>query len=76
MIGRSPKTFTVEEAQQQLGAIVDLALGGESVAIVKDSKLLFLQESSSFEAIPMAPPGYFDDIYDEEYVRATNEAGR
>lgn len=67
------KTFTVEEARQQLGELVDLALQGEPVAIVKDAEMLVLQKPLSVEPIPMAPPGYFADCYDEEYIRESNE---
>ena len=69
------KTFSVEEASRQLDDLFELAKRGEEIAIVKDSRVLFLRESPPFEPIPEAPPGYFDDIYDEKYVRESNALG-
>ena len=70
------KTYTVEEVRSQLDEIVGLALGGEPIAIVKDSETLVLQKSLFSEPIPEHPPGYFDDIYDEDYVRECNEMAK
>ena len=70
------KTFTVEEAKERFSEMVELALQGEPVTIIQGSEALVLQKPLFVEPIPMAPPGYFDDIYDEEYVRECNEFGK
>ena len=69
-------TFTAEEAKEKIGEVLALAFQGEPVAITRGSETLLLQKSLFAEPIPTAPPGYFDDIYDEEYVRECNEFGK
>ena len=69
-------TLSLSEAKQRLGEIADRAIKGEQIIIIRKSKLLILKELELPEPIPMRPPGYFDDCYDEEYVRETNEFGR
>ncbi len=67
--------LSISEAKQRLGEIADRAIQGEQIVIIRKSKLLVLKELEIPEPIPMRPPGYFDDCYDAEYVRESNELG-
>jgi hypothetical protein len=69
-------TVSISQAKQKLGEIADLAIRGEQVVIIRKSKLLVLKELEIPEAIPIRPPGYFDDCYDAESIRESNELGK
>ena len=60
------KTISINEAAGQFDTLMELALQGEPILIETGSKLLLLHEVPS---LPVAPAGFFDDIYDEDYVR-------
>ena len=60
------KTVLIHEAAEQLEVLLELALHGETILIETGSRLLLLREIPS---LPVAPPGFFDEIYDEEYIR-------
>lgn len=57
------KTFSIREAKSKLNRVADMALQGEYVFIVHKSRLLQLQPMSSARAVPIRPPGYFEDCY-------------
>jgi len=65
-------TISISEAKQRLGEIADRALRGEQIVIIRKTKLLVLKEFEVPEPIPMHPLGYFNDIYDDEYVKESN----
>ncbi|HWB58748.1 MAG TPA: type II toxin-antitoxin system prevent-host-death family antitoxin [Chthoniobacteraceae bacterium] len=65
-------TISVSEAKQRLGEIADRVIQGEQIVIVRKSKLLVLKQLEIPEPIPMRPPGYFDDCYDEAEVNELN----
>lgn len=44
--------------------------------IIRKSKLPVLKEFEIPDPIPMHPPGYFNDIYDDEYVKESNMLAR
>lgn len=69
-------TLSISEARRRLGEIADRAIRGEQIIIIRKSKLLVLKELELPEPVPMRPPGYFEDCYDEEYVRESNELAR
>jgi hypothetical protein len=66
-------TVSISVAKQRLGEIADRAIEGEHVVIVRKSKLLVLKPLELPEPIPMRPPGYFHDCYDEEATRESNK---
>ena len=56
--------YSISQAKQHLGEIVDRAIKGERVMIIRKSQLLTLNPLDIPESVPMRPPGYFDDCYD------------
>lgn len=69
--------LSISEAKQRLGEIADRAIEGEHVVIVRKSKLLVLKPLELPEPVPMRPPGYFQDCYDEAAAKESNKlAGR
>jgi hypothetical protein len=65
-------TLSISEAKQRLGEIADRAIKGEQIVIIRKSKLLVLKELELPEPIPLRPPGYFAEVYDEDYVKEMN----
>ena len=75
------KTLSYDEAREQFADITDLDAQGEPVIILKNAERLILQKDSrkpvsdgeegaaTHDAYgePLAPPGFFNSIYDEEY---------
>jgi prevent-host-death family protein len=66
-------TISISEAKQRLGEIADRAIEGEHVVIVRKSKLLVLKPLELPEPVPLRPPGYFHDCYDEEAIKESNK---
>lgn len=60
------KTVSIDEAAAQFASLAELAFQGESVFIERDSQTLLLKV---IPAMPMAPAGFYEDIYDEEYIK-------
>jgi len=69
-------TLSISEAKQRLGEIADRAIKGEQIVIIRKSKLLVLKELELPEPIPLRPLGYFDEVYDEDYVKEMNMLAR
>jgi hypothetical protein len=65
-------TISVSEAKQRLGEMADRAIEGEHIVIVRKSKLLVLKPLELPEPVPMRPPGYFEDCYDEREAKESN----
>ena len=70
-----PTTVSISQAKQRLGEIADRALEGEQIIIVRKSHLLVLQPLQLPEPVPMRPPGYFQDCYDKDAIKESNELG-
>jgi hypothetical protein len=66
-------TISISEAKQRLGEIADRALEGEHVVIIRKSKLLVLKPLEIPEPVPMRPSGYFEDCYDREAAKESNQ---
>ena len=66
-------TFSISEAKQRLGEIADRAIEGDHVVIVRKSKLLVLKPLELPEPVPMRPPGYFQDCYDQDAIKESNK---
>ncbi len=64
------KTVSIDEAKEQFASLAELAFQGESVFIEKDSQVLLLKV---IPAMPVAPAGFYEDIYDEEYVKEAQQ---
>ena len=65
-------TLSISEAKQRLGEMADRAIEGEHIVIVRKSRLLVLKPMELPEPVPMRPPGYFEDCYDEDAVKESN----
>ncbi len=61
-------TLTLDEAQQNLGDAVRKALGGEEVTIKVGAQIIRLVQD-----IPLRPPGYFSDCYQDPEDAAFEE---
>ena len=73
IIGSMPTTtVSISEAKQRLGEIADRAIEGEHIVIVRKSKLLVLKPLELPEPVPMRPPGYFQDCYDQDAAEESN----
>jgi hypothetical protein len=66
-------TVSISEAKQRLGEMADRAIDGEHIVIVRKSKLLVLKPLELPEPVPMRPPGYFQDCYDEDAIKESNK---
>jgi hypothetical protein len=66
------KTLSISEAKRRFGRVADQALRGETVIIVRKSRLLQLQEYKPIEPVPMRPPGYFKKVYSKVEIRKMN----
>jgi hypothetical protein len=66
-------TISISEAKQRLGEFADRAIEGEQIVILRKSKLLVLKPLELPEPVPMRPPGYFQDCYDEDAVKESNK---
>lgn len=65
-------TVSISEAKQRLGEIADRAIEGDHIVIVRKSRLLVLKPLDLPEPIPMRPPGYFHDCYDQKAIKESN----
>jgi hypothetical protein len=66
-------TFSISQAKQRLGEIADRAIEGDQVVIVRKSKLLVLKPLELPEPVPIRPPGYFQDCYDQDAIKESNK---
>jgi len=66
-------TISISEAKQRLGEIANRAIEGDHIVIVRKSKLLVLKSLEIPEPVPMRPPGYFQDCYDEDAAQESNK---
>lgn len=60
------KTLTVSEARDSLGEVLDEALAGQTVVIMRHDQPVMLQPCQAPAPIPRRPPGYFDDCYSDK----------
>ncbi len=65
-------SFTLSRAKTFLGRLVDKAVKGEPVYIVRGQQRCILQYVPEIEPIPMRPPGYFANCYSREEIALDN----
>lgn len=68
------KSLTILEAAPQLESLAELAIHGETVLLTSKAGSLVLRPLQQSAPVPIHPPGFFDDIYDEEEIKLTNLA--
>jgi hypothetical protein len=66
------KTLSISEAKRRFGRVADRALRGETIIIVRKSRLLQLQEYKPIEPIPIRPLGYFKNLDTKAEIRKMN----
>jgi hypothetical protein len=66
------QSFTLSRAKTYLGRLVDKALKGETVYILRGQHRFILQHVREIEPIPMRPPGYFANCYTREEIELDN----
>ena len=71
-----PTTISISEAKRRLGEIADRAIQGEQIVISRKSRLLVLKELDIPEPVPIRPPGFFDDCYEERAAKESNKLAR
>ena len=64
--GGPAQSFTLSHAKTYLGRLVDKAMEGETVYIVRGPHRFILQHVPEIEPIPLRPPGYFAACYTRE----------
>jgi hypothetical protein len=70
------QSFTLSKAKTYLGRLVEKAIKGETVYIVRGRHRFILQEVPEIEPIPIRPPGYFANCYTNEEVALNNRLSK
>ena len=71
------KTLTVNQAKDSLDEVLDEALAGETIVILRRNQPVLLQPCPLPAPIPRRPPGYFDDCYtDKSECELENRCGQ
>lgn len=71
------KTLTVSQARNALGRVLDQALSGQTIVILRHNQPVLLQPCQIPGPIPQHPSGYFDDCYtDPDECELENRCGR
>ena len=68
--------FTLSNAKTYLGRLVEKASRGEAVYIVKGRHRFILQEVPEIDPIPIRPPNYFSDIYNQAEIEEENRLAK
>jgi hypothetical protein len=66
------QSFTLSRAKTYLGRLVDKALKGEPVYIIRGQQRFLLQHIPEIEPIPLRPPGYFMSCYTPAEIELDN----
>jgi len=70
------QSFTLSSAKTYLGRLVEKAMKGEAVYIVRGRHRFILQEVPEIEPIPMRPAGYFAQCYTKEEIALDNRLSK
>ena len=60
------QTLTVSQAKDSLDQVLDQALAGETIVIMRHDQPVLLQPCQISPPVPRHPPGYFDDCYKDK----------
>jgi hypothetical protein len=66
------QSYTLSNAKTYLGRLLEKAMHGELVYIVRGQHRFTLQHVPEIEPIPMRPPGYFAQCYTREETDLDN----
>jgi hypothetical protein len=70
------ETFTLTRAKTFLGRLIEKAGRGETVYIIRGQRRFLLQEVPPIDPIPIRPPGYFADCYNESEIAGDNRLAK
>ena len=70
------QSFTLSSAKTYLGRLVEKAMKGETVYIIRGRHRFILQEVPEIEPIPLRPPGYFANCYTNEEIASDNRLSK
>jgi hypothetical protein len=73
--GRS-QSYTLSTAKTYLGRLLEKAMHGEPVYIVRGQDRFTLQHLPEIEPIPLRPPGYFAPCYTREEIALDNRLSK
>ena len=68
--------FTLSNAKTYLGRLIEKASRGETVFIVKGPRRYVLQEVPEIDPIPIRPPNYFANVYNQAEIREDNRLAK
>jgi hypothetical protein len=66
------ETYSLSKAKTYLGRLVEKAVKGDTVYIVRGSQRFVLQHVPEIAPIPQRPPGYFANCYTREELKLEN----
>lgn len=70
------QSFTLSSAKTYLGRLVEKAMKGETVYIVRGRHRFILQEVPEIEPIPLRPPGFFANCYTSQEIALDNRLSK
>jgi hypothetical protein len=70
------QSFTLSRAKTYLGRLVDKAMKGEPVYIVRGQQRFILQHVPDIEPIPMRPPGFFANCDSRAEIELANRLSK
>ena len=70
------QSFGLSSAKTYLGRLLEKALNGETVYIIRGRHRFILQEVPEIEPIPMRPAGYFADCYTKAEIALDNRLSK
>jgi hypothetical protein len=68
--------FSLSTAKTYLGRLVDKAVRGETVYIVKGRRRFVLQAVPEIEPVPIRPAGYFTGAYSRAEIQEENRLAK
>ncbi len=69
-------SYSLSQAKTYLGRLVDKAMRGEPVYIIRGRQRFVLEYVPEIEPIPMRPPGYFANCYSPEEIALDNRLSK
>jgi len=70
------QSYTLSNAKTYLGRLLEKAMKGGPVYIVRGQHRFTLQHVPEIEPVPMRPPGYFAQCYTREEIDLDNCLGK
>jgi hypothetical protein len=68
--------FTLSNAKTYLGRLIEKASRGETIYIVRGPRRFVLQAVPEIDPIPIRPPNYFVNVYNQAEIREDNQLAK